>query len=94
MERKFYLLAYDISDDKRRRKIARLCEAVAERVQYSLFEAYLTSAELERLLKKTGRWLKEDQDSLRVYTLCETCRGRILARGQGQVTAPPTVVIA
>ncbi len=93
MERQFYLLAYDIGSDKRRRKIARLCEAVAERVQGSLFEAYLTRPELDKLLQKSARWLNEQEDSLRVYRLCEGCRERILTRGQGRPTPPPGAAI-
>jgi CRISPR-associated protein Cas2 len=92
-ERDFYVLTYDITDDKRRRKVAKLCEAVAERVQYSVFEAYLTPAELEKLIKKTGRWMKKEEDSLRVYTLCASCRKKAKAYGQGQVTPAPTVTI-
>jgi len=93
MPRAFYVLAYDIADDKRRRKIARLCEAVAERVQYSVFEAYLTEAELEKLLKKTSRWMQTGQDSLRVYTLCASCRNKARTHGLGQITSPPALTI-
>lgn len=38
-ERTFYVLAYDLSDDRRRAKIARLMESMGERVQGSVFEA-------------------------------------------------------
>ena len=92
-ERAFYLLAYDIPSDKRRQKLARLCEAVADRVQYSVFEAYLTPAELEKLLKKAGRVMEEREDSLRIYSLCAACRERVQTRGQGRVTPPPGVTI-
>jgi len=92
-ERDFYVLTYDIADDKRRRKLAKLCEAVAERVQYSVFEAYLTPVELEKLIKKTGRWMKQEEDSLRVYYLCASCRKKVKANGQGQVTPEPMATI-
>jgi len=93
VERSFYLLAYDIADDRRRQKIARLCEAVAERVQESVFEAYLSQAELDKLLKKIGRVLKKEEDSLRIYLLCAGCRSKVRLFGVGRVTPEPGVVI-
>ena len=93
MERNFYLIAYDIPDDRRRQQIARLCESVADRVQYSVFEAYLTPNELEKLLRTAARRMNEEEDSLRVYLLCAACRGKVITRGQGKITPPPQVVI-
>ena len=89
----FYLLAYDIADDRRRAKIAKIMESMGGRVQGSVFEAYLTPANLEILLKKTQKVLKKEEDSLRVYVLCESCRAKVRAIGLGQVTDPPGVMI-
>jgi len=93
MERTFYVLAYDIADDQRRNKIAKSCEAVAERVQKSVFEGYFTPTELEKLLKKVDRRFKREEDSLRIYSLCEQCRQKVSMRGVGRVTPPPEAVI-
>lgn len=92
-ERGFYVLAYDIANDRRRAKIARALEAQAERVQESVFEAYLTQNELEKLLRKSLKWMKLEEDSLRIYPLCQACRGKARAVGAGRVTEPPGVVI-
>jgi len=92
-ERAFYVLAYDITDDRRRAKIAKLMESLADRVQGSVFEAYLTPAELERLLAKAGKTLQPKEDGLRVYVLCSECRGKARTVGVGQVTPPPGVKI-
>ncbi len=93
MERGFYVLAYDITDDKRRQKIAKMCEATAERVQGSVFEGYFTPAELDKLLKKAQKVMKKEEDSLRVYALCADCREKIGMYGCGSLTPPPGVVI-
>ena len=93
MERKFYVLAYDIVDDRRRQKIAKLCESAAERVQDSVFEGYFTPLELGKLVKKAKRLMKLEQDSLRVYSLCAACREKVAAHGCGRITPPPGVVI-
>lgn len=92
-ERNFYVLAYDITDNKRRTKVAKLCEALAERVQGSVFEGYLTLPELERLVKKAGRVMDAKEDSLRVYLLCAACRGKVAVHGVGRVTPKPGVAI-
>lgn len=91
--REFYVLAYDIHDDKRRAKIAKLMESMGARVQGSVFEAYLTPKELETLTRKALRLLRKDQDSVRVYYLCRACLEKIKTHGQGQVTPAPGLMI-
>lgn len=93
MERTFYLLTYDIADPKRLVKVARAMEAIGERVQDSVFEAYLSPTELEKVLKKVERLMKLEQDSLRVYALCAACRERVRTVGVGKVTAPPGLMV-
>jgi CRISPR-associated protein Cas2 len=93
MERDFFVLAYDMTDDKRRAKIAKLMEAVGERVQGSVFEAYLNRTELEKLLKRVKKVLSEKEDSLRIYYLCEACHQKPLMIGHSQLTPPPGLMI-
>lgn len=92
-ERSFYVLAYDIACNKRRARIAKAIEALCERVQGSVFEAYLSPAELAALLRKTDKIMQVEEDTLRVYTLCAACKTRIITRGHGHVTPPPAVVV-
>lgn len=92
-DRSFYVVAYDIADDRRRAKIARYLEAMGGRVQGSVFEAYLTVGELEKLLRKVTKVMCEGEDSVRVYLLCGACREKVRAVGRGQVTPPPGVMI-
>lgn len=44
-----YLVAYDISDDARRTRIAKCLQAVGDRVQYSVFVVDIRPAGLVRL---------------------------------------------
>ncbi len=92
-ERGFYILTYDIVDDKRRIKIAKIMESMGDRVQYSVFEAYLTPPELQKLLKRVGKVMMTKEDSVRVYFLCNACREKVRTEGQGKVTPPPGVMI-
>jgi CRISPR-associated protein Cas2 len=92
-ERNFYVLAYDICDDKRRAKIARLMESMGVRVQGSVFEAYLSQKELESVTRKALRLMRKEQDSLRIYSLCRACLEKVKTHGQGQVTPAPGLMI-
>jgi len=91
--RDFYVIAYDVVDDRRRNKIARWLERYGERVQYSVFEMYLTDEEWKRLKKGLERHLDPEEDSVRVYRLCAVCRTRIIHLGQGETLPPPGPVI-
>ena len=93
MERSFYVLAYDIADDRRRQKIAKICESTAERVQGSVFEAYLTKMELKELIKRVDMVFDQKEDSLRIYFLCADCREKIETEGLGRVTPEPGLTI-
>jgi CRISPR-associated protein Cas2 len=91
--RSFFLLTYDMRDDRRRNRIARLMESLGERVQGSVFEAYLTPDELQKIFTKSQKIMKLQEDSLRVYTICEACRPRLKTLGQGKPTPPPESAI-
>lgn len=91
--RSFYLLAYDIADDRRRVKIARWMESLGGRVQGSVFEAYLDPAELDKVLKRSLKLMKTEEDSLRIYFLCESCRTRLKVLGRGKTNPPPAALI-
>ena len=92
-ERSFYLVTYDVADDKRRTKLARHLEAIGDRVQDSVFELYLTAAELEKLLKQVRRLIKPAEDSVRIYFICSDCRGKVRTEGLGRLTPAPGVRI-
>jgi len=62
------VFCYDIERDRTRARAARLLEARAVRVQKSVFEARLSSAEAGRLFDSVAAVLDAD-DSLRMYAL-------------------------
>ena len=43
----FYVVVYDIPNDKRRKKVSDLLEGYGQRVQYSVFECTLTQAKYD-----------------------------------------------
>lgn len=66
------IFSYDISDDKRRRRISKILIDRLVRVQRSVFEGRLSKVEATRLANKTLPFLDRG-DSLRVY--CVTPEG-------------------
>ena len=92
-ERSFFIIAYDISENRRRSKIAKLMESLGFRVQGSVFEGWLTEAEFVVLKKKTEKIIQPDEDSVRIYKLCAVCCQKIVIIGQGRATNPPGLVI-
>lgn len=89
----FYLVTYDVPDDRRRQMIARCLESIGERVHYSVFEAYLNPKEMQKLLKRMEKIMVMEEDSLRIYLLCAGCRPKVRTLGIGKVTEPPQVII-
>jgi len=89
----FYLISYDIPDDKRRLRVARALQACGERVQYSVFECLLKEKDFKALRQSLKKLIREQEDSLRIYRLCPPCVERIEAWGQASVTTIPDLFI-
>ena len=69
-KKSFYLIIYDITDDKKRKKISDLIDGYGTRVQYSSYEVWLTEMQLHTLLEKINRMYNE-KDSIRIYKLSQ-----------------------
>lgn len=93
MERSFYVVVYDVVDDRRRSRVARYMESIGDRVQKSVFEVYLTPAEVEKLLRRMKKLIDEEEDGVRVYLLCDACRPKAKRLGQEKETPPPGLKI-
>ncbi len=77
------VISYDISDNKRRNKVAKLMEGHGYRVQYSVFECDLTKRQLAGLKERLKPLVNENEwESIRFYTLCADCRKNISVLGK------------
>ena len=76
------VFSYDISENKRRRKIARLLENSATRVQYSVFETRMTRQQTNAISQQLASYLG-DSDSLRVYVIGHDGERRSRVYGHG-----------
>ncbi len=84
--KQFMVISYDISNDRRRRKVMKIMEDFGKRVQYSVFECRLLPAEAAKLKKRRRPHVREVQDSIRFYSISADDVGRIEVMGAGQVT--------
>ncbi len=69
----FYLVCYDIGDDKLRSRAARLLKTVGRRVQDSVFEVYAPRRMALSLLERLSAYLGEE-DEVAFYRICKSCR--------------------
>jgi CRISPR-associated protein Cas2 len=88
-----YTISYDIPDDKRRLKIAKILLDYGPRVQYSVFEAELDEKALDRLRQRILAQVDQTEDSVRIYPHCAFCVTKIEIIGQGTVSQDPEFII-
>lgn len=73
----FYIIAYDIPDDKRRTKVHKILSGFGAWTQFSLFECWLTAKQLLILRQKLAKHLSAEKDRVRFYYLCEGCVAKV-----------------
>ena len=88
-----YVVTYDISCDKRRKKVSDLLEGYGRRVQYSVFECVLSAAKFKELQKRLKARYKAGEDSVRFYPLSSHTLGQVLVWGDPPLTGIPGSVI-
>lgn len=69
----FFLVAYDIADKRRLKKVAKLMEAYGTRVQRSVFECDLSQTMLTVLVYQLKAIIKPRWDRVHVYRFCAAC---------------------
>ena len=76
------LITYDIATgdsagQKRLRRVARLCQDLGQRVQYSVFECEVDPAQWAALRSRLMDEIDQEVDSLRFYRLGSNWRPRV-----------------
>jgi CRISPR-associated endonuclease Cas2 len=83
-----YLVITDISDQRRLRLAARVCERWGERVQESVYLMELDTEELFQLQTALHKILHHNEDSARYYPLCAMDIARSSGEGLGRGLQP------
>jgi len=78
--KQWYLVAYDICDDKRLRRVAKLLEGYGVRFQQSVFRCRMSKRTLERMNWELTRIL-DKEDELMIVGLCDSCYRKARIRG-------------
>jgi CRISPR-associated protein Cas2 len=82
-DKRWYLVSYDIRDDKRWRRAYRQLQGRGERIHYSLFRCRLNESEMEQLRWELEKILDSEDDLMFVH-LCPGCAGRVRERGKNK----------
>lgn len=89
---RLYLVAYDVADDGRRRKVHDTLLDFGTPIQYSVFECRLTPRDLTRMLERVRSLTVRYGDALMVRGLCAECERRDALSGARHGGPRPVVV--
>jgi len=66
-----YLVGYDISDQKRLPKVAKLMEEYGSRIQYSFFHCFLSDKQKAGMKERLKKLIQEDEDQVIILPVSE-----------------------
>ncbi len=87
------LVVYDIPHDQRRLKLSNFLEGYGRRVQYSVFECFLSLEEMRQLHQTVKKKVKPAEDNVRFYWLSQSAVSQVLTIGSPPPEKPPEVYI-
>jgi len=85
----FYLVCFDIVDDRTRQRVVKVLKGYGHRVQKSVFEcSKLSEDRYLKLKNKLEDLIDLTEDSIRYYPLCKGCVKNVEHTGIGEDPAP------
>jgi len=81
-DRHYVLVVFDVSCDRRRRRLVKVLSGFGCRTQYSAFECLVRPGDEQRLMALASRHIEPAEDRLALYRLCGACRPRIAWLGE------------
>ncbi len=81
-QRKLYIAAYDISDDKRLRRALSIARDYATGGQKSVHECFLTDDEWQQLLQRMARVIDPEEDRFLLVRISQNAHTRTLGLGE------------
>lgn len=85
------LVAYDITDPKRLRHVAKACEDYGVRVEKSVFECDLDETDFAALWSELNNLIDSESDALISYQICRACVRE--TQSAGLVVRPGPVLV-
>ena len=93
MGNQFVVIAYDISNDKRRTKLHNALLDHGTPVQYSVFECLLDEDGLARMKRAVGKIIRPRVDKVRYYYLCQSCLKKVEITSGVEVLSEEEVIV-
>lgn len=88
------IVAYDIADETRLRRVAKIAEDYGTRVQKSIFELDVRVGTLKEMLRRIQAVIDPEADGVKYFILCEKCAHRETEIiGQGVYVDPDTAYV-
>lgn len=81
MERILYLIAYDITENRRLSRVRNFLKGYSTGGQKSVYECFLTDGELAYVKKKIERLIYENEDRVHIFTMDGRSRTHTLGIG-------------
>lgn len=82
------IVAYDIADERRLVKIARIVSDYGVRVQKSIFEVTVDHGIFEEMKSRVEVIIVPEEDGVKYFPLCGRCAETVEIIGQGLFTNP------
>ena len=90
----FMVVAYDISNNRRRTRLHKTLLSFGTPVQYSVFECLLDKKGQARMRKAITDVIKPRKDQVRTYYLCKACVKRTeITSGTDVLDEPDSIVV-
>lgn len=91
--KQFVVVAYDISDDRRRYKVAKLLVQYGTRCNESVFECLLTESKISQMKQQLLKLVDQKKDIILYYYLCMPCVLKRESIGVQPVNIPEIVMV-
>lgn len=79
----FIVIAYDITDDRRRYRVVKALKQYGIAVNMSVYECMLTKCQLEKLKSKLESIINKGNDKIVYYPICLDCFAKITYQPEG-----------
>lgn len=91
VSKQFYIIAYDISVNKRRSKVAKILEMYGTRMNKSVFECFVLPETFKKIAKLISEIIDKKKDVVLYYPICRNCMSK--SKKAFDPTNPPGVVV-
>lgn len=81
----YIIVAYDIVDNRKRTRLAKVLSDYGSRVQKSVFECLIDEQQYLKMKTRVEQTIDPEVDSVRYYFLCKRCASNIQVSGWGPI---------